>query len=348
MLREAMRPDELRTGQYPVTARELARVLGVSQSTISRAFSTAASISPAMRERVIRAATALGYQPNVIARSLSTRRSNIVGIVMANMTNPFYPEVLEQLTRSLQRIGLQTLLFNVPPDQDVDSELPLLRQYQVDAVVIASATISSEVAGAWAATGRPAVLFNRAVPGAAVTTVTCDNVAGGRAVADFLVARGHRRLAFVAGRADTSTNVERELGFLGRLGELGVTLHARGGGKDYGYQAGYAATLDIAPTRPDAIFYANDITALGGMDALRQELGLRVPADVSVIGFDDIPMAAWPSYQLTTVQQPVALMVERTVQFIAACLRDGVTALQTHVLPGPLIERGSTRAAGPP
>ena len=331
----------------PVTARELARDLGVSQSTISRAYSRHASISPAMRARVLEAAKALGYQPNVIARSLTTRRSGIVGIVMATMTNPFYPEVLEQLAKALRQIGLQTLLFNVPPGQEVDSELPLLLRYQVDAVVIASATISSAMAREWTATGRHAILFNRTVPGAGVTTVSCDNVAGARALADYLIDQGHWRLAYVSGKPDTSTNVEREHGFEGRLAERGLHLHARADARDYTYDGGYRAARELAPRRPDAVFFANDIMALGGMDAFRHELGMRVPEDVSVVGFDDIPMAGWPSYQLTTVQQPVARMVEATVQFLLDHLEHPAAMPETHIIPGRLIERASARAGAP-
>jgi DNA-binding LacI/PurR family transcriptional regulator len=331
-----------RAERLPVTARQLARRLGVSQSTVSRAFSSHASIAPAMRQKVMDAAIALGYQPNVIARSLSTRRSNIVGIVMASMTNPFYPELLEQLTRALQQVGLQTLLFHAPPGEDVDSQLPLLLQYQVDAVVIASATVSSAMAREWTATGRPAILFNRTVPDADVTTVSCDNEAGGRAVADLLVGLGRCRIAYVAGRPDTSTNADRERGFTERLRELGMPLHARAGGEDYGYEQGYTATLDLAAAKPDAIFYANDITALGGMDALRRTLGLEIPRDVAVVGFDDINMASWPSYRLTTVKQPISAMIEATV----ACLAENMTGTKVaekHVICGPLVERASTK-----
>jgi DNA-binding LacI/PurR family transcriptional regulator len=334
-------PGAFRKGRLPVTARELARNLGVSQSMVSRAFSPTASIAPAMREKVMEAALALGYQPNVIARSLSTRRSNIVGIVMASMTNPFYTELLEQLTRALQQVGLQTLLFHAPPGEDVDSQLPLLLQYQVDAVVIASATISSAMAREWTATGRPAILFNRTVPGTDVTTVSCDNVAGGRLVADHLVGLGRQRIAYVAGRSDTSTNADREAGFTARLQELGCPLHARVGGEDYSYEHGYRATLELADARPDAIFYANDITALGGMDALRRTLSLRIPEDVAVVGFDDIAMASWPSYALTTVRQPIAAMIETTVARLASdMMRAGEAAHE--VIAGPLILRRST------
>jgi DNA-binding LacI/PurR family transcriptional regulator len=328
--------------KQPVTARELARALGISQSSISRAFSRNASISPEMRSRVMAAAAERGYQPNVIARSLSTRRSGIVGIVMATMTNPFYPEVLEQLATALQQVGLQTLLFHVPPGQEVDSELPLLLQYQVDAVVIASATISSAMAREWTATGRPAVLFNRTVPDAGATTVSCDNVAGARALADHLLARGCRRPAYVSGRPDTSTNVERERGFRERLRERGVDMLVESGGQEFSYVAGHAAALRLAPRRPDAVFFANDVMALGGMDALRHACGLRVPDDVAVVGFDDIPMAGWPSYQLTTVQQPLARMVAATVRYLTETIECDNFEPRSHIIAGTLIERAST------
>lgn len=325
-----------------VTARELARHLGVSQSTVSRAFSRHTSISPAMRARVLQAAEALHYQPNVIARSLSTRRSNIVGIVMATMTNPFYPEMLEQLVKALQQIGLQALLFYVPPGKEVDSELPLLLQYQVDAVVIASANISSAMALAWTATGRPAVLINRSVPEAGVTTISCDNEAGARQVADYLLDRGYRRLAYVSGKPDTSTNIERARGFRERLRERGVSPHAEIAGTEFSYAAGYQAALELARDRPHAVFFANDIMAVGGMDALRHECAMRVPEDVAVVGFDDIPMASWPSYRLTTVQQPLADMVAAAVQFLAETLEQPVVGPRKHIIPGTLIERAST------
>lgn len=326
----------------PLTARQLARTLGVSQSTISRAFSDHASISPKMRARVLEEAARVQYQPNVIARSLATRRTGIVGIVMATMTNPFYPEVLELLSRQLQQIGLRTLLFNVPAGDDVDAVLPLLLQYQVDAVVITSATISSAMAREWAATGRPAILFNRTIPGADVASVLCDNAGGARELADLLLDSGHRRLAYAAGRPNTSTNSDRERGLVERLGERGIALHARAGGEEYDYGSGYRAAIELAPTRPDGIVFANDIMALGGMDAIRSTLSLRIPEDISVVGFDDIPMAGWPTYALTTVRQPIEAMIDLTIDLLVDYPLDRVASPITHVLPGPLIVRKST------
>lgn len=327
-----------------VTAKEVAKVIGVSQSTVSRAFTENASISPRMRAQVMAAAERLGYTPNVIARSLITRRTNIVGIVMADLTNPFYPEVLEQLAKKLQQTGRQTLLFNVPPGKEVDDELPLVLQYQVDAVVITSANVSSAMARACSERGTMVVLLNRYVPGAPVHAISCDNYAGGRAVAEFLVKQGHVRPAYVAGKPDTTTNLDRERGFVEGLAALGVPLWARDGGEDYTYETGAEAALRLVDGRrlPDAIFFANDIMALGGLDAIRDKTKLRIPEDLSIVGFDDIQMAAWPSYGLTTVRQPIAAMVEKTAELLRLSVSGRLPKPRPHFIAGSLIERTST------
>lgn len=339
--RKSGSPDRPRTG--PVTAKEVARELGVSQSMVSRAFTKEASISADMRLKVMEAAERLGYKPNAMARTLITRRSGIVGIVMGDLTNPFYPEVLEVLSKRLQQSNLQTLLFNVPAGQEVDDELPLLLQYQVDAVVITSATISSAMAKSCAARGIPVLLFNRYVPGAGVHAVSCDNYEGGRTVTRYLVERGHRKLVYVAGKKDTSTTMDRERGVNDCLAGLGMTLWGRDEAAEYTHEQGREAALRLlrGKRRPDAIFFANDIMAIGGLDAIRGELGLRVPEDVSVVGFDDIQMAGWPSHSLTTVRQPIAAMVEKTAELLDLSATGKLPRPRSHLIPGQLIERSS-------
>ncbi len=329
------------SGSDRLTGRQLAKELGISQSTISRAFSDGATISPKMRAKVLEAARKFGYQPNVIARSLSTQRSGIVGIVVANMTNPFYASILQPLARRLQQLGLQTLLTSIPSGQQIDAQLQLLLQYNVDAIVIMTGTVSQEMARRWTDTGRTALLFSYSIPGIDLVSVVCDNEAGGRDVARLLLQQGHKRPAFVGRNPDAATTHARAEGFEAGLAEAGVPLFGRVDG-EYTYEGGYAAALELGRSRPDSIFFAHDIMALGGMDALRYGLGLRVPEDISVVGFDNIPQGAWPTYQLTTFAQPVDQMVEAAVRLLNRRNPDE-PAPASSVLPGAMVQRNSVQ-----
>ncbi len=329
-----------------VTSYEVARAAGVSQSTVSRAFSREGVVSTETLERIRVVASELGYRPNELARSLISRKSNMVGIVMGDILNPFYPAVLNAFTQSLQRLGRRVLLFSVPPGHDVDEVLPQLMQYQVAGVVITSATLSSRMAEAVGRTGTPVVLFNRTVYGDAVNSVCCANDEAGRLVARALLAAGHRRFGLIGGLASTSTHMERRNAFAGELRRNGIAaLREAPGGNTYdgGYQA--ATGLLSGRDRPDALFCISDIMALGALDAARRGLGLRVPEEVSIVGFDDIAAAAWPSYDLTTVRQPVETMTSEAVAILLAQMdRPGAAPVSIRV-PGELIVRSSARIA---
>lgn len=329
-----------------VSSVDVARAAKVSQSTVSRAFTPGLPVSSKTRAKVLAAARKLGYSPDAIARSLIMRRTNIIGIVMADITNPFYPNVLDQFTSRLQASGKQTLLFNVATGADVDDTLPLVLQYRVDAIIITSALLSSAMADQCARLGTPVVLFNRYVRRSKASAVCCDNVAGGRRVADLFLTAGFRRLAYVAGRANTSTNVDREAGFSARLHECGVTEWLREQG-EYTHESGYLAArrLLTRPDPPDAIFAANDIMAMGVLDAAR-ELGVRVPAKLSVIGFDGIPAGAWHAYSLTTICQPVEEMIDATLELLEARIEKPDAKPVIKMIPGTLVERGSAILRG--
>ena len=326
-----------------VSSIDVARAAGVSQSTVSRAYSPGVPVSEETRSKVLVAARKLGYSPDAIARSLSMRHTNIIGIVMADITNPFYPNVLDQFTQRLQANGKQTLLFNVTPGRDVDDTLPLVLQYRVDAIIITSAMLSSAMADECARLGTPVILFNRYIPGSKASAVCCDNLAGGRMVATLLHDSGHKRIAYIAGRANTSTNVDREQGFSTRLREYGVTQWLREEG-EYTHQSGYLAACRLLSRAdpPDAIFAANDIMAMGVLDAAR-ELGVRVPDQLSVIGFDGIPQGEWQAYSLTTIRQPVEAMIDATLELLETRIEKPSAQPVIRMIPGSLVQRNSAR-----
>jgi DNA-binding LacI/PurR family transcriptional regulator len=327
----------------PITARQLARLLGVSQAAVSRAFSPGASISTELRQRILRAAEELDYHPNAIASMLSTRRSNIAGIVVSEMQNPFYPPLIEKLSRELQRVGLQSLMFNVTRGSNIEEQLVALQKYNVDAVVVISATVLSGASLRWATEGRAAVLVNRTIPDQTLTSVSCNNVEGARAIADHFHAIGRRRVAFVGGLPHTSTNLERQNAFITRVAELGMTLAHTIPGGEYSYEAGFRAGMEIGTAgRAEAIFFANDILAIGGFDALKDGLKLRIPEDIAVAGFDDVAMTRWPRYSLTTFKQPVDAIVAKTVHLITEQLKQQDYRPTQNPLSGELLVRHST------
>ena len=331
-----------------VTSLEVAALAGVSQSAVSRVFTPGSSVSPKTAEKVRAAADKLGYRPNVLARSLKSGKSRIIGLMVAYLENYFYPEVVERLSTELQKVGYHVLVFLAPVSTvNVDQIVRELLDYQVDGIVMASVSMSSDLAARCHATGIPVVLFNRALADTRLSSVTTDNAKGGRMLADYLVSTGHRSIAYIAGLSGASTQIDREAGFRAGLQAAGQDLCARAEGNfSYPDAQRAARALFARPDRPDAVFVANDHMAFAVMDVLRFELGLRVPQDVSVVGFDDVPPAAWPAYNLTTVRQNVELMVAETVQMLLTQISEGTGISKRVVLDAALIIRGSTRKHG--
>lgn len=330
-----------------ITALEVAAKAGVSRSAVSRVFTPGASVSKTTADKVRQAADALGYRPNVLARSLITGRSRIIGLVVAYLENQFYPEAIERLSKSLQEQGYHLLVFMASNEaEETEGVIQELLDYQVDGIIAASVGLSNDLTQRCAATGIPVVLFNRSQPDMGLSSVTSANFEGGRKLADFLVAGGHKRIGHIAGWEGASTQNEREAGFVAALQDHGMTLCARTCG-NFSLEGAKAAAREMfgGDTAPDAVFVANDHMAFGVMDVLRFELGLRIPQDVSVVGYDDVSLSAWPSYDLTTVRQPANQMVAHTVEILLDRIEDQDAPAKHVALDGPLIIRGSARTS---
>jgi len=250
---------------------------------------------------------------------------------------------LEKFLQRLQELDRQALLFTAAPNQDVDDILPLILQHHVDALIVTSATLSSAMAEECARSGTPVILFNRYALDTNASAVCADNVEGGRQIANLLLDTGHERLAYIAGTINTSTNNDREKGLTERLKERGY-LHWQREQADYTYESGYEAAYKLLTrqTPPDAIFCANDIMALGALDAVKH-LNFAVPDDVSVIGFDDIPMASWGAYNLTTISQEADAMIEKALALMLTKIENPNSHPVLELVPGKLRIRGSVR-----
>lgn len=329
-----------------VNSIDVANHAGVSQSAVSRVFTPGAPVSAAMRDKVMRAAASLGYHPNRLAGSLITHRSKLIGVVIGYLGNCFYPLAAERLCRQLRLAGYHTMMFFNEPRESGDATVEAFLQYRVDGVILASVTISDEWVAACDLAGVPVVLFNRFWNDPRLAAITVDNQQGAGAVAEFLVAGGHQRIAYLAGIAGTAAQDEREAGFRRRLVELGMPLFDRAIGLFEEEPARRAARELFdrpAEERPDAVFACNDQMALAVMDVVRHEFGLRVPEDISVIGFDDVPQAAWPSYRLTTVHQSVESMVDGTIALLLERIEQPERKVRRVVMPVSLSVRESAR-----
>ena len=328
-----------------VTSVDVARRAGVSASAVSRFYTPGAAVSKKMADKVRKAAAELDYRPNLLARSLITGRTRIIGVVVAYLENQFYPDALERLSNALQERGYHVLIFMASQTAgNIDDIFDEILGYQVDGIITASVAMSSELTGRCQQAGVPIVLFNRSQDDAHLSAVTSDNVRGGRKVADHLLASGHRRIGYIAGWEGASTQRDREAGFLATLAEAGLKPCAREVGNFHFDQACDAARLMFAAAdRPEAVFVANDHMAFAVMDILRFELGLRIPEDVSIVGYDDVPLAAWLAYDLTTVRQPANRMVAETVTILLDAIEGGKSEPRRVAIDGDLIIRGSVR-----
>jgi DNA-binding LacI/PurR family transcriptional regulator len=327
-----------------ITSADVARLAGVSQSAVSRVFTPGASASPKTAAKVRAAAERLGYRPNVLARAMITGRSRIIGLVVAYLENQFYPVALERLSSAFQDRGYHILIFMAGNGaENVEQVVGELLDYQVDGIITASVAMTNDLTSRCQAAGIPVVMFNRGQNDPRLSEVTSDNRAGGQRVAEFLIAGGHRRIAHIMGWQGSSTGRDRAEGFRAGLAAAGLAPFAMIDG-EYSRERATKVARDLCagPARPDAIFVGNDHMAFAVMDELTHGLGLRVPDDVSIVGYDDVPMAAWPAYGLTTIRQPVEAMVNATVETLLGQI-EGDTEPHHHRIDGPLVIRRSAR-----
>jgi len=331
----------------PTTSSDVARLAGVSQPTVSRALRGDRRITPATAQRVKRAAAQLGYVPSNVARSLATHSTKRIAVVTAELTNPFYPELIAPLHDLLERAGFGTILVTHRGNAEVDYA-PLF-DGSVDGVVLTAGSIGSDLPARLESRGIPVVLANRSV-GALINTpivdeVVPDNAAGARAVADLLVRSGHRRIGCISGPETTSTAREREAAYRGALAEHGVALPSsltvRGA---FAHETGHSgfATLMKADEPPTAIFCVNDVIAIGALNSA-SGLSIAVPDDVSLVGFDNIPAAAWELTELTTVDVDLSLMAAQATELLLSRIAEPSRAALRRTIPTRLVLRSTHR-----
>ena len=329
--------------KLPTTA-EISAELGVSKSTVSRALKNDPRISAKVRAKVMSMAEKLGYAPNAIAQSLATQSSQIIGFIGSEAENYWYQENIQKLAKSLSDAGMQLMVFQVSNGGEVMDVVPQMIKYRLaGCIVIPTVNISASTIEVLDKYRVTVVLLNRGMRDTAACSVQCDQAAGAHRLARLLVDGRHERIALVAG-SETPTAAARERGFMDGLAEAGRSLFARVNG-EYTFEGAYAAAkvLFSENERPDAVFAANDLMAFGVLDALR-DLGLRVPDDVSVVGFDNSRIGAWPAYRLTTISQPIDYMFSRAIELITQRSPGTETPPENIFVDGTLVTRSSARS----
>lgn len=320
-------PDSARSHGQPsaprfVSARDVAERAGVSRSAVSRTFTPGASVAPETRARIMEAAHALGYQVNDLARGLLANRSRIVGLVATRPEVGFRAHLTAALASVLIARGSVPVLINTgETEEETTAAHRTLFGHRAEAVIVLSGSPPSSFIEQARVNGLPLVAIGREATG--IDHVQTTNAAAARRIVAAFAAAGHRRLGFAGSESGTPSIVEREKAFVSEATALGLDVRvARGTDSDY--DGGRTAAQELfsplfsTADRPTALFAVNDLIAFGAIDHLRTTIGLRVPEDVAVVGFDDLPEAGWLAYRLTTFRQDPLTMAEKAVALLEA------------------------------
>lgn len=297
-----------------------------------------------MRDRVVAAADELGYRPNAIARGLITQRSNMVAVVISKLTNLYYPEVLVRLTQHFSKYDVRVLLFALEHESDTSSVLEKMLQFRVDGILTAAMFTPDQLKTIDNA-HIPVVFYNRTLRDQRVSSVRCDQQEGERWLVDELVNAGHNTFGIVEGPPDSVVGIERKMGALNELAELGITDITSVSG-DYGYETGRECFAQLVEKRgepPDAVIAANDVMAIGCIDEAREAFGLKVPHDISIVGFDGVGPARYAAYDVTTVRQPVQRMTQSAASMLMERIENPDLSPEKRAFSGKLIRGGSAR-----
>jgi DNA-binding LacI/PurR family transcriptional regulator len=324
------------------TLKDVALKAGVSTSAVSRTFTDGASVSSKMRRKVEKAADELGYSPNFLARSLTTRRTKLIGLVSNNFHNPIFLEVFDLFTRGLQDRGLRPLLVNLSNETDPEHSVQMLRQYSVDGVIVASSTLPPGFSKAFRDRRIPVVnTFGRYSSSPEVHVVGIDNAEAGRMAARELIERNYKDVGFLGGPEAATSTQDRLKGFLEEIQKHPDIKVRHSFADDYSFQAGRAEMLRLAKGDvAHAYFCGDDVLSIGVLSAVK-DLGLKVPEDVGLIGLNDMEMSSWENIALTTIHQPIKQIINSSVELMSAMLDEPDRYPEARLFPCKVIERNT-------
>lgn len=332
----------------PLSIKDVARLARVSHSTVSRALADSPAVNRATADRIRRIATEAGYRPNTIGRSLATKRTHTIGFVVTTVADPFVAEVAAGIEDVARRKGYAVFLAN--SNAEPDHEVAVVRSFhdrRVDGVIVMASRVGALYMPLLEELRVPIMLVDNQHPGAFAHSISIDDRGGARLITSHLAALGHRRIAYIGDRNGMQSDTDRMAGYTDALAAAGIEYNsayvAQGNGSPGGGLEAMQLLLALK-NRPTAVFCYNDMTAIGALRALHNA-GLRVPADLSVAGFDDLQIAPFLEPPLTTIRQPKTEMGRRAAAILLDLLEGKELEAQITV-PGELVVRESTAPVG--
>lgn len=323
-----------------LTLEDIAKQAGVSRSTVSRVLNDHPNVKDGVRARVLDVIETTGYRPHAAARALASQRTWMIGLVIPQsvsffFTDPYYPHLIKGFAQACNRYNYTLTLFLVDSKEDEKNIITrITRKGLLDGVLVQTGHhTDQEIIGHMVDAEIPQVVLGRPLRTDNVSYVDIDNVNAAHSAALHLVRLGYQRIATITGPLKSTVGLDRLVGFTRALTERGIrvddALVAEG---DFSEAGGYYAMRKLLPARPDAVFSASDLTAMGAMRALR-EAGLKIPGDIAIVGFDDLPVAGISDIQLTTIRQPVVQFAIRAVELLIDIIENGSNPPR-HILMG--------------
>lgn len=334
-----------------LTLEDIAKRAGVSRSTVSRVVNDHPNVREDVRKRVKEVIRLTGYQPHAAARTLASQRSWMLGLVLPRsvssfFTDPYFPRLTQGIAQTCNQYNYTLGLFLISTKEDEETIFPRVsRKGLLDGILLQSDQLGDQLTEQVIQSNIPLVIIGRPFYNKDVSYIDVDNINGAFIAVSHLIRLGYQRIATITGVATRTVSIDRKEGYIKALSERGrnidESLIVEG---DFTEAGGYYAMMKLLPQKPDAVFAASDIMAIGAMRAVR-EAGLRVPEDIAFVGFDDLPLATLPEPRLTTIRQPVYQFGVKAVEILLDLIENGIEPPRRIIMDTELIIRNSCGAS---